>query len=169
MTAVADRLEVLCEAIDQFDGLGPIRGELELATGFTGDRDSQVKMIRRKATADSIGPFDQSDAVPEPFVGSQVEKLVLRPQAVGVGMMDRKPSLVMLQQHESRAADVTRRSAKPVDNAADEKGFPGSQFSGDGHNETGVGKVAERMAQAMRLGLGIGVVGPGRHGFAEEK
>jgi hypothetical protein len=29
--------------------------------------------------------------------------------------------------------------------------------------------VAERMAQAMRLGLGIGVVGPGRHGFAEEK
>ena len=164
MTAVDDRLEEFCEAIDELRCRGSVCGELELAAGFTGDRDCQVKMIRWKATADSIGPFDQRDAVAEPVVGSQVEKLVFRAQTVGVGMMDRKTGVVVLQQHEGRAADVTRRTAKPVDNAADEKGFPGTKFSGDGHNKTGVGKVAESMAQAMRLSFGIGVVGPGRHG-----
>src|SRR5207244_659786 len=73
---------------------------------WAGDFQRQTQMLLRQASLDAVGPLDQAHSLAvEVFVDAKVEKLHGATEAVGVEVVNRQARRVLLDQHESWAAD----------------------------------------------------------------
>jgi len=71
--------------------------------------EPQFNAIERKFTHGSFGPFDGDDSVSiEIFLQAKMRYRLRRFKSVKIGMRQRKPAMIFMDQDKGRATDTTR-------------------------------------------------------------
>jgi len=128
-----------------------------------GHRNHDAQMFRRQATGHPIGPLQQTNAFPRKvFVRSEIEKLRLGAQAIGIEVINRQAAVVLLDEHEGGTGDSAAvRDAQPFGDGADQVRLAGAQLSDKADDGTGEENVRQPQPEVAGGGFVNGVKIPG--------
>src|SRR5438067_521879 len=106
-------------------------------------------MFRWQTAGNAIGPLHQTDAVAfEIFMSAEVEEITLAAQTVGVEMINRQTTAILLNQHKGRTADEAAvGDAKPFGHGARQVRLAGAEGTDQRHHRAGKEQSAETMAE----------------------